>query len=347
VSVRVAGERPSAPRAGVAVGRVPAAAFGAALLVLAAGSCGGASKPPGPGVGVPAVPDGTEPIESFEADLIAAGCGWSHRCHGVASVDGCVAGTIGLMSPSIVQDVQAGVVSYDPHLGYRCIQLTLNEPCLGPGDLEACVNAFTGTLAAGADCTMNLECASGSCVHSSCGGDCCPGTCADGTFTRDLPVGAACSSGICAEGEFCAGSCHARVSEGGACGPDAICQAGLDCYGSANPTCVRVGGVGAQCATAFCDMSEAVCDESTLVCAAPPQGGDACASSADCGFVFACLNGACARPGAAGEPCVGPADGTQCQHGFGRWGTVNCVQGACIRVNQYPDALACATPGQQ
>jgi hypothetical protein len=319
-----------------------AALAAGASLALASLSCGGGSSPAGNGV--PNVSDGTEPIESFEADLIAAGCGWSAACNGVATIDGCVAGTAGLMSPQIRQDVLAGTVKYDPHLGFRCIQLTLHQPCLGPGDLESCKNAFTGTLPAGAACTLGMECASASCVRPACGADCCPGTCADGSYARDLPVGASCANGICAEGEFCDGACTARVGEGAACSPNAICQAGLDCYGSVNPTCTRLGGLGAQCATAFCETSQAVCNESTLVCSAPPEVGNPCTGIAECGVALNCVNGACAKPGAVGEACVGPDGSIQCQHGYGPYGGVSCTNGVCSLAAPSPPALACAVP---
>ena len=293
---------------------------------------------------MPNVPTGSEPIESFAADLIAAGCGWSARCNGVATVDGCVAATAGIMSPQILQDVQSGVVSYDPALGYRCVQLTLHQPCFGPGDLESCQAAFTGTLPAGAACTLNMECVSGGCVKTACGADCCPGTCADGTFARNLPVGADCSNGVCSEGEFCDGRCKSRVGEGAACGPTAICQADLDCYGSAAPTCVRLGGLGAQCATAFCEMSVAVCNETTLVCSAPPRAGDPCKGVAECGVALDCVGGACAVPGVVGQPCVGATGSVQCQHGYGPYGSVTCTNGVCAQSDPSPAALACASP---
>jgi hypothetical protein len=312
----------------------------AAACLTACGGGGGQSA----GNGVPNVPTGSEPIESFAADLIAAGCGWSARCNGVATVDGCVAATAGIMSPQILQDVQSGVVSYDPALGYRCVQLTLHQPCFGPGDLESCQAAFTGTLPAGAACTLNMECVSGGCVKTACGADCCPGTCADGTFARNLPVGADCSNGVCSEGEFCDGRCKSRVGEGAACGPTAICQADLDCYGSAAPTCVRLGGLGAQCATAFCEMSVAVCNETTLVCSAPPRAGDPCKGVAECGVALDCVGGACAVPGVVGQPCVGATGSVQCQHGYGPYGSVTCTNGVCAQSDPSPAALACASP---
>jgi hypothetical protein len=314
----------------------------ALLAAVGLSACGGGGKTAGNGV--PNVPQGSEPIDSFGADLIAAGCGWSARCNGVATADGCVKGTAGIVSPQILQDVQAGVVKYDPGLGYRCVQLTLDQPCFGPGDLESCRTAFTGTLPAGAACSLNMECASAGCVKTACGADCCPGTCAAGTFSPNLPVGADCSNGICAEGEFCDGTCKARVGEGAACGPSAICQADLDCSGSASPTCVRLGGLGAQCATAFCEMSVAVCNESTLVCSAPPKAGDPCTGIAECGVALDCVAGACVVPGVVGEPCVGADGSVQCQHGYGPYGSVTCTNGVCAQTDPSPAALACASP---
>jgi hypothetical protein len=331
-------------------------------------ACGG-SSPTGPGGmdgggptgsnGVPVVSNGVEPFDSFEADKIAAQCATNVRCNQLPTVDGCIAATLPIFSPQVAQDVDAGVIAYDPGLGYRCIQLVLAEPCLGSGvgppggaDLESCHDAFTGTLPAGTACTLNEECQSDGCSMTACADLCCTGTCAAGTEVRDIPVGGPCFESGCGEGEYClvsgsSGVCEARVAQGGSC-EDALCQQGFVCAGAV-PTCQRPAAVGESCAGDSCTLGEA-CTTPAMVCAAPPAVGDPCTGDY-CGEAFNCVNDTCVLPGAIGGSCVGDEGSNQCQEGLLFLGTtlaVTCDQGTCtlVGVATQPSGsqLACLSP---
>jgi hypothetical protein len=300
------------------------------------------------GNGVPNVPAGTEPIESFEADKIAAQCSANVRCNQVASVDGCVAATLPILSPQLVPDVQSGVISYDPHLGYRCIQLILAEPCTGGADLESCHDAFTGTLLGGATCAMNAECQSDACSMTCAGSNttCCPpGTCLAGVEPRNVAVGAKCTSGVCGEGEFCdttADICRARLGEGESC-KAGICQQGLVCS-NVSATCVEPSSLGGTCSGDFCDGQAALCS-TNAICTAAPQVGDPCTGDF-CDVALNCVNGACVVPGVIGQPCVGDQGSTQCQNGIMSLGNeeVACVSGLCAQRYAPPTEIACLSP---
>lgn len=300
------------------------------------------------GNGVPNVPAGTEPIESFQADKIAAQCAANVRCNQVASVDGCVAATLPVLSPQLVPDVQSGVISYDPHLGYRCIQLILAAPCTGGADLESCHDAFTGTLPGGAGCALNAECQSDGCSMTCAATDttCCPpGICLPGVEPRALAVGAKCTSGVCGEGEFCdttADICRARFGEGASC-KDGICQQGLVCS-NVSATCVKPSQVGGTCSGDFCDGQTALCS-TDATCVAAPHVGDAC-TNGYCDVALNCLNGICAIPGVIGQACVGADGSQQCQHGITALGNeeVACVSGLCAQRYAPPAEIACLSP---
>jgi hypothetical protein len=316
-------------------------------LACLSNSCGSGTRAKADaGVGgVPNVPDGVEPIESFEADRIAAVCATRVRCHDTATVDGCIKATMGLMSPQIVADVRAGITNYDPHLGYRCIQLALVTPCFGPPWLEACRNAFTGTLPGGAACTLSTQCASRACTPTNCGADCCPGTCSSSAVAaRGIPLGGGCGPGTCDDGLDCvSGSCTAEPGVGEMCGNGRTCQTGLRCDSSLGPACARLSGLGEQCATTDCDEAVSFCDSTTRICRAPPAIDDPCTGVVECGRALNCVNGACAVPGVVGDPCAGPNGSViQCQQGHDRYGFVECMSGICDHV--VDPTLPCASP---
>src|SRR6185369_12335748 len=219
------------------------------MFIVGVVGCGGdnhpSTTPP------PACSDGIEPIESFEQDLIAAQCSFKLRTHNVATVEGCVQATVGLVSPQLIQDVRGGVIEYDPAAGFCCLQIVGNGRCLSL-DSFACHNAFRGTLLAGAACTLDAECVSGVCSRTNCGmADCCPGTCANGVEDRTVPdaapVDASCAQDRCQDGLYCKG---------------------------APPICHRPSGLGGECATNNCDTCTSFCDDATKTCRAPPAVGD-------------------------------------------------------------------------
>jgi hypothetical protein len=328
------------------------------LLALVLGACGATQTqaqrlPDAGGNGVPIVPEGVEPIESFEADKIAALCAAEVRCHQVATADGCIAATLSIFSPQLVPDVQSGTISYDPSLGYRCIELTLAASCQNKADLESCHDAFTGTLPGGASCTFNAECTSDVCSMTGCTSGCCPpGICADGVEVRDVPAGGSCAPGggliECGEGEYClesSGVCQARAGLGGTC--DNICQQDLVCSLGATDsrTCVVAAAAGASCVDVPCD-ADSFCATPGSICAPVPKPGDGCTESGTCGLALNCVGGVCVTPGALGEPCVGANGSIQCQSGITYLASeaVTCSQGVCVQQEPMPAGIDCLSP---
>jgi len=311
------------------------------------GAGAGATGGSGAATGVPAVPDGVEPIDSFAADKVAAECATNVRCHRSATVDGCVAASVPPIAPRVAQDVQSGVITYDAHLAYRCIQLILVAPCTGGADLESCHDAFTGTSSSGAACSLNAECASGSCAMPGCTSGCCPpGTCTAGVEARHIPVGGACAGRGCGEGAYCDttdGVCRARVAKGGSCA-HAICQWGLVCS-NVSSTCVVPAPVGGSCLGNFCD-GDGTCTAAG-VCAAAPMPGDACANAGTCGPYLDCVNGSCAPRIGFGQTCLTGDAAAHCEQGIVPAGlneTVTCVQGSCAYAEPGPAAAQCLSP---
>ncbi|HVT08574.1 MAG TPA: hypothetical protein VHO67_14040 [Polyangia bacterium] len=324
----------------------------AAAVVLVLAGCGGGSSGGGDATGggsgaaygVPVVPDGVEPIESFAADKLAAECATNVRCHRSATVEGCVAASLPPVAPRVAQDVQAGVINYDPHLAYRCIQLILAAPCNGGADLQSCHYAFTGTLSSGAACSLNAECASGSCAMPGCTSGCCPpGSCTAGVEARHVPVGGPCAGSGCGEGEYCDttdGVCRARVAKGASCA-HAFCQWGLVCSNTSS-TCVAPAPVGGSCLGNLCD-GDGTCTAAGM-CAAAHEPGDTCANTATCGPFLVCANGACAPPVGFGQSCDASS---RCEQGILPAGlnlTVMCVQGSCSYGQPLPEAVQCLSP---
>jgi hypothetical protein len=301
---------------------------------------GGAGAPSDTKSGVPSVPDGVEPIESFATDQMMAYCSLAVRCHKVATMDGCMRAALPNISPQVVQDVQAGVIQYDPHLGYRCIQMIAKTACFGtPEYVVACHNAFTGTLAGGAACKLNAECTSNGCRMTGCTNQCCPpGVCAAGTEPRNIALGGDCSVIGCQEGAYCAqGKCAKQPGLGEQCLFN-LCDGGLLCWnpnapivGEPPPTCVAPAGPGESCADRPCAGSRPSTCSANKVCVAPGAAGDACVKSIDCELDLNCVGGTCVAPGALGEACVGETGTKQCQDGptLPTAMAVECISGTC------------------
>jgi hypothetical protein len=303
------------------VGGKTSSTSGTAATAGGAGAGGGA--PSGDiGIGVPVVPDGVEPVDAFTADQIAAFCSAALRCHRVATLDGCVKASLPNISPQVVQDVQDNVIQYDPHLGYRCVQMIAKTPCAGaPEYIVSCHYAFKGTLPSGAPCKLNAECVSNACTMKGCTNQCCPpGVCESGTEPRNIPIGGTCTPAGCTEGAYCAnGTCAVRPSEGQTCMYN-VCQDGLVCYnphapviGVPPPTCVRPAKVGESCAGRPCGADRLATCSPEMICVAPGMAGEACTKPLACELDLNCVNGVCVVPGVLGGPCVGDTGSLQCQ----------------------------------
>ncbi len=197
------------------------------------------------------------------------------------------------------------------------------------GDDDSCDDiVITGSLADGAPCGADAQCAGGDCktVSTSASASRC-GTCAS-----RAAIGAACggSNPGCVKGATCdTGTCVERVvlAEGDVCydpakpsSSPASCGDGLACKIEGAPStqvkCTTRAAAGAKCTSESDCLSELVCLGGT--CAVPGPPGTACTSSSQC------ANGACST---ASKTCVAiqwVAAGGACDNTERR-----CARGSC------------------
>lgn len=175
-----------------------------------------------------------------------------------------------------------------------------------------------GTLADGAACFDDYQCAGGDCRKTSSDASC--GTCA-----KAAPVGGDCSNAECVEGSTCVHSTGKAT-----CVAVKIGQAGEACFGS-DGTVVRCAD-GLRCAFGA--------DEAK--CAAPAAAGAACKSQYDCQETLRCIAGKCAAPVAAGGDCTA----LECDKGFGCSVDHKCVAITQVGIGQDCDIVRRCSEGE-
>ena len=181
------------------------------------------------------------------------------------------------------------------------------------GRLPPSCTPSPGTLADGAGCAFDSQCAGRVCLFGDFG------SC--GACATISPAGAICvDSTECASGMVCAGSsspgaCTPYVLEGGSCS-DAPCAPWLSCQ---NGTCGKPEQVGGACSSnpdAFdpCDTFAGIlCDNVSMMCIAPvvDTTNQSCADHSICAASYVCTtSGGCAPPIKEGDDCAvlsGPA----------------------------------------
>ena len=167
----------------------------------------------------------------------------------------------------------------------------------------ACDSVLTGTVANGASCYLDEDCANGWCNSTA---STCPGTCQ--AFAQ---LDQSCASAQCAPGLDCDSTqtCKAESAANGPCpcqaglwcdssagspgtckvpqtsGPcgtsnSGQCATGHVCVGSPSTTCQAMVGLGGNCAAgaALCGPGYA-CDTGTNQCVSYPKLGEACSTS--------------------------------------------------------------------
>ena len=118
----------------------------------------------------------------------------------------------------------------------------------------------------------------------------------------------ACGGVFCPPGTACicdyVGSCGCGIGGGvGASCPvqaGQLCAPGLVC---ADEVCVQPGAVGEPCVFEFC-VDEAFCTQD-LLCEALRPPDEPCENAYECAS-WSCVDGLCAGPGDAGDPCAFP-----------------------------------------
>lgn len=254
---------------------------------------------------------------------------------------------------SPVAAVAAGKAVYDRGAAGRCLDAYANATCDGLTavrderiDLPDCRAAVTGTVAAGATCLSDSECASGRCnsnMIDGCGLTCSP----------SLPAGVRCSTNRnCEPGNFCyygsvypAPTCQPqanRPGEGQSCtGVD--CAPGLYCTLSTGGVCKKFITSGA-CTTG----KEMAPGYGCFSGVAKPYVamGSQCITSFDCGpgafcaYSVAAAANVCSQLPVVGQDCVQSRGAWECLGGI--CNVISLTQANCVEVT--PDSmLYCAT----
>jgi hypothetical protein len=259
-----------------------------------------------------------------------------------------------------VAAAQAGSIAFDEQAAGSCASLVRNRGCAlstNPTRAEvdeACGGVWTGTLADGAACRLDAECASEQCVAPVCDPfvECCAGTCTP----RDIPAQSSQAGGPCwtnwecALGMFCApairtagtmGTCRVLVAEGEPCDSPFDCQEDLVCRGWGTVgdvgACGRAPATGAACEPSefdACDDLRDHCSLVTLACERRIPVGESCDSFTTYGecvaYGYCTAGGGCAPlPAQAGQACA---------ESFDCLGQLACVGSVC---EQPPAYAAC------
>lgn len=224
--------------------------------------------------------------------------------------------------------VKAGKVRYDGVLAAQCLD-DFSRSCSMPFvDDDSCDAVFKGTLALGAACLSNVECASARCDTSDCDPDaaCCRGACIEALPT--IPVGGKCATvdATCEKGAYCdyvtpseQSTCKLieRKPEGQACDGARACATGLFCN-EETKVCTRFPKRGEACDPDQynCPYASDYCDTETLVCTPKKAVGAPCLGFLDCVNAAECSDEkVCVARGREGEACltISCASGLECQ----------------------------------
>lgn len=328
--------------------------FAVAPLLLAVGlgatACGSTD-------GAPAA-TGLTAHDAFQQARASALCERFARCGEMPGEDALTAGNLRnraacvrvvgdwLRDPALVAALARGVIRYDAAAAERCVaRLRATCPLRSLRDLDACREAYVGSLAVGAACTTDTECQPGNTCErtGSCGGTCRP------AGARGAPCGTKGTSFACAHPAGGIGHCGS-VDEGG--GPSvcthyrvgAPASQGMPCGvtpgASATEFVITPCAIGLACGRT---MRGEVCQPLAAVGAPCGEGGVVCEAGAICAPStgrFTC-EAATVRT-RAGEPCGGRTRAV-CDPT-----TLFCNDdgmGVCVSPGAGSEGSAC-TPGQ-
>jgi hypothetical protein len=298
----------------------------------------------------------------FDLKLSQAQCARAARCKTFPDEATCNTNVRVVSDPSVAAAITAGKIKYDGERAQQCIDAIAKQGC----DLTAhdthippaeCTEMYTGTVKGGDSCSLDTECASGTCnLPDECPEKaCCVGTC---RATQDpAEPGGACAKGSdCAEGLVCGTdlTCHKPGADSAACGSDRECGDGLACVGANAQTpghCHALGHAGDACPYVRCADVNLRCDATSHLCVAIGLPGDACPNGDECASGIECdpTSHMCRPQPTLGMPCdnvcggdafcmfdmngangmcVAPlTDGTPCD-GYSQCTSFYCEQGA-------------------
>jgi hypothetical protein len=231
--------------------------------------------------------------------LQKARCEQLVRCHEFPDQASCTSFSRVLPNTSIAAAISAGKIHYDGAQAQDCVTQTSQLSCdttahdahVTPA---ACDQMFAGTVAGGTSCSLDEECASGTCdLPASCPDfGCCVGSCRP-TQAAAGPGGSCARITDCKSGLVCGGddTCHTPGAMGATCAIDRECTDNLACVGgsaSTAGTCQPLPKLGEACPFFRCADANLRCDSTTTRCVAFGLPGDPCPTGSECGFNFEC-----------------------------------------------------------
>jgi hypothetical protein len=276
--------------------------FGALFSVLAM-ACGGSSIA----------------LSDLDQALQQARCERQARCKLFSDEAACMAVFRALPDASVAGAIAAHKARYDGERARQCVDATAAQSCdLTAHDSHiapaACTEMFTGTLAGGDSCSIDAECASGTCdLPTTCPeGGCCVGAC--------RPVQAPGKAGdACAKDHDCVGglvcgqdlTCRAPAKADEPCSSDRECGDGLACVGAGGTVlgmCNALPHGGAICPYQRCSEANLRCDDASMhICVPVGLAGDPCPTSTECAIGTECdaSTHVCREFPSLGMPCDG------------------------------------------
>jgi hypothetical protein len=302
------------------------------LLVAAVLGCGG-----GGGVSVGDLPDS---IDDNRCDRLVA-------CQGVQDRETCEAATQFDAEGygSIEAGVKDGTIKYDSGAAADCADSFGDKNCNFTGFHfdDPCEKVFTGTVATGGACVIDLQCANGGdCVYAGgCDPEtmCCTGTCMGGVMTMESAIGGPCDDELhfCGTNAFCKqgtgagpGTCTALIAmEGAACDQIDACSNPMYCnlnLQTGAGTCKKAPGSNAACSRMDllpCSDARDYCDATTMTCTRDVAVGGTCGPTVQCVEYASCINGACVADLPLGATCTTGVNNAQCAV------DLECVAGTC------------------
>lgn len=259
----------------------------------------------------------------FDRELQSARCTRLARCKLFPDEASCESYVRLATDVSIAAAIDAHKIDYDGANAHECIQQVAQQSC----DLSAldgrsppapCAGVFAGKLQGGEACSLDAECASGTCEQrQDCPeSGCCVSACRP--VQSSASDGGACAKDRdCQTGLICAKAqrCQKPAAAGADCNNDRECGDGLGCINplSTMPgTCRALPHLGEACPYLRCAGENLRCDDAgTHTCVALGLPGAPCATAADCSPYMACNQDSrtCQELPSLGMSCTGACRG--------------------------------------
>jgi hypothetical protein len=256
-------------------------------------------------------------FSDFDQEMQQARCEHLVRCKLFPDEASCHAFMRPRPDPSVSDALAAHKIAYDGGRARQCVDAVANQGCdLTAHDAHiapaACSEMLSGRVADGDSCSIDVECASGTCVlPASCPDTgCCVGHC---RATQDpAAAGGACNKARdCKAGLVCGAdlTCYAPAGDGQACRSDRECNDGLACVEMTDlpGTCRTLPHAGERCPYQRCASENLRCDAATSTCIAVGLPGDPCTTSVECSIYTECDGAShmCREFPTLGMPCDG------------------------------------------